>query len=957
MPLRDAIEALSQQTGLHIGYLPRSSAEEFILVGPLKGRYTAEAALTILVTPQGLVFKRSDERTISVFAPWPNPSRRNGAGIAPESVAEKKKEKPHSRASRGPEQHLLARGESGTSAHGPDRGVLEDVLVTGTRLGHPGEGPAPVLTFTREKLDQLGVSTVAEVLKYVPQQPYVHSDGYRASGAQYAELRGLGVDTTLILINGRRVAPTASSAAVNAFDLNAVPLAMVERVEVLPASASAVYGADAMGGVVNIILKTEVPRPVLELRYGAAQGGADERRASLSAGHSDAGFVGSLMLDYFERDLLLGEERDRWRDQDYRRFGGADRRSLNANPGNVTPLTTANLPGLQSRFAAIPEGSGVAALTSADLGPTAEQGNFESLFRYWSVVPETQRASAAAFGELHLTSGVAAFGEMLHTDRKTVSQFEPTALAGAIVPASNAFNPFEVPVAVNYLLTGVGPREMSVHGELSRAVVGVRSERRAWKWELAVLASDETVGTRMQNNVDPVRLAAALASDDPERALNVFADGPGGSHALLASLIGEPVVGRYRASGAQASGFVRGSLFALPAGEVQTVLGAEWRKEKLTTEDSFSLSRDRSVSGAFGELRLPIVSRAARLPGVRELSLTLAARLDRYDDFGDAINPQYGFVWRPAADLAVRAAYGTSFRPPSLYELFGPRAEIPTQFPDPRRNNEPAVFTVVSGGNPALDPTEGESFTAGFVFTPDALSPLRVAATYWRTRIDDRIAIAAVAVLLADEEHFADRIVRAEPTSADVAAGLPGSLRLVDSSRGNFGQLKTSGVDLEASYEIDTGFGRFTPHLSVTWVNEFESSDLPGMPRANRVAIASPLGTIPRWRAVASVGWSRGALNVSATARYVPSYTDAVGVSRSDRVVPSQTLADVQAWVDLDDLGVAGSSLQGIRAAVGVQNLFDSEPRFSEANVVTGYDLSQGDLRQRFGYFRLSKRF
>src|SRR5690606_39234292 len=169
-------------------------------------------------------------------------------------------------------------------------------------------------------------------------------------GSQHAELRGLGADNTLVLINGRRAMPSAPSIASNAFDLNTIPLAAIERIEVLSDSASAVYGADAMGGVINLILRKEIPRPVLDVHFGGADGGAEERRISLSSGYSTARLRGSIVLDYFERETLLGEERERWRDQDFQRYGGVDRRSRAASPGTVSSLTTENLPGLSQSF-------------------------------------------------------------------------------------------------------------------------------------------------------------------------------------------------------------------------------------------------------------------------------------------------------------------------------------------------------------------------------------------------------------------------------------------------------------------------------------------------------------------------------------------------------------------------------------------------------------------------------
>ena len=150
----------------------------------------------------------------------------------------------------------------------------------------------------REWIERSGVTTVAEILRLIPQQPFLRPDGFRSNGAQYAELRGLGVDTTLVLINGRRAFASAASFTVNAFDLNQVPLSAVERVEVQLDSISVRHGADAIGGVVNIVLRDDIRSPSVEARYGAAAGGGEQSQASFSAGYQSDNVNAAVILDY-----------------------------------------------------------------------------------------------------------------------------------------------------------------------------------------------------------------------------------------------------------------------------------------------------------------------------------------------------------------------------------------------------------------------------------------------------------------------------------------------------------------------------------------------------------------------------------------------------------------------------------------------------------------------------------
>ena len=179
----------------------------------------------------------------------------------------------------------------------------------------------------------------------------------------------------------------------------------------------------------------------------------------------------------------------------------------------------------------------------------------------------------------------------------------------------------------------------------------------------------------------------------------------------------------------------------------------------------------------------------------------------------------------------------------------------------------------------------------------------------------------------------------------------------VDSSRINFGELTTSGVDLTASATIETALGDFRPALSATWVDEFEAGSAPGTPAVDRVGVASTEGTITQWRGLASLGWQRGAWGASLSARYIPSYADATytGALTGGRV-EEQWLVDAQVSLNLRQ-GQFSPWLDGFALQVGVSNLFDEAPPFAEVGRPFGFDMSQGDLRQRFGYVNLSKRF
>jgi len=964
IPRLSIIEALKEfttQTGLLISFWPDAQTDQARLVGPIRGTFTAEVALTRLLAESGLTYRRTNERSLVVMAPSLLGIPRNGVSGSGQDRSRLAEGQPYLQKQQEPVQESVpVVGRSGSNAiiGKPSFVQVDEVIVLGSRIDRNGEGPAPVQVFTRRMIEDLGASSIPDVLRYTPQQPFNRAEHYYTNGAEYAQMRGIGIDTTLILVNGRRVVPTSNSLTLNAFDLNSIPLAAVERIEVLSDSASAIYGADAMGGVINVVLKKDIPQPVLDVQYGGASGGADLLRASFSAGHQSGRLRTSVIFDYYQRDFLMGSERDLWRNQDYTRFGGVDYRSLAGVPGTVRSLGGGNLPGLSSPFASVPEGSRGIGLTAQDFEATAGMRNRTSASNTFSIVPEVEQRSVALFGEYDVTPDLTAFAEVLYSNRQVSSQEGLYAVQSAEVPAHNPFNPFHETVLVDFMLDGLERRRFEHDMEWLRGAFGARGWLGSkWQWEVAAIASTETDDTLSTIAISTARVNAALAERDPARALNPFVDGPAGSSDLLASLI-DPERKNHWSRGRQLSVFLQGDLFELPAGAVRAVLGSEWRDEEMIYDDpDMPVDSGRDVRAAFTELRVPLIGPTAESQG-EVLSMTLAARLDDYSDLGRSLNPQIGLLWRPAEGVLLRGSYGTSFRPPSLFELHSPRTSVTNAaVRDPARNNALSAVTFVAGGNPNLRPIEADSMTAGFVLTPSAMPSLRLLANYWQIHTEHRVTFLHFSSLLANEDVFADRIVREMPTQADVDAGMPGRLVQLDLSRMNFGRLNTSGIDLEARYELSTRWGDFTPRVSATWIDEFQTADVPGVPVIERVGIANPAGSIPRWRVVGSVGWKRNGLGLSTTVDWLPRYMDADAAGLTGRRLPARTIVDVQASFAMEELIGADPLWNDLKLHLGVKNLFNELAPFSDIGFSTGFDSSQGDLIGRFSYLRLSKGF
>jgi iron complex outermembrane recepter protein len=258
-----------------------------------------------------------------------------------------------------------------------------------------------------------------------------------------------------------------------------------------------------------------------------------------------------------------------------------------------------------------------------------------------------------------------------------------------------------------------------------------------------------------------------------------------------------------------------------------------------------------------------------------------------------------------------------------------------------------------------LTPTRSHSRSLGVSYDRAGAIDFNASASYWRIDLRDRVSPFTLATLLLHADLFPERVTRATPTSADLAAGLPGVLTALDTSPVNVGTLRARGIDGAVSAGFETRMGRIASSVSATWMDRFTVMDFPGVAPSERVGIASFLGTIPEWYAVGALDWSGKAWSATTVARFVSSYHDiSVFTDRTNgRRVPSQLIVDVQASLLLNSYVKAGSPWLDLRITAGVTNLFDKHAPFAEVGFDWGYDFTQGDLKGRFGYIRLTKAF
>lgn len=806
---------------------------------------------------------------------------------------------------------------------------LERVIVTGTRLQQRAaeQSAQEVRVYDRPRIQRSGQTTVAEFLATVPEVSINSNES--TFGATTARLRGTREGSTLILINGRRTqAVTADAALIGFFDLNTIPLSMVERIDVLPTGSSAIYGGEALAGVINIVLRSNFEGAQASVGYKSADD-TDEQNYSAGVGWSGESASVSLMATYSDRSSLSGADREITSSSDLRRFGGPNLGSpIFGSPATVLS-TGGNLPGLNASFAAVPPGSSGVGLQPSDFAATAGTQHTGSFNRYQDLVLDSIRKGLFLNANYRFDNDIELFAEVLASEFESAGATSPSALQQAAVPATNAFNPFGVGVRASGVVRGAEHlARVEFRDELFRPLIGARGKLGSWGWELAAQYSRDRGGQDIHGEPNPALVSAALASADPATALNPFVDGPMASPALLAQLYGATSSTVWHGDSTLFNGFARGPLLRLPAGTLDAVIGAEYEKSGLERD----MDGNRHVRAAFAELRVPLI---ARQGASDMLALHGAGRFDDYSDFGSKPTWQAGIEFRPLDSVLLRATHGTAFKPPTLFNVALQRSSGSLPVTDPRRNREAAIVQTISGGNPDLDPTTSESSTLGVAWSPRRLQGLNLSLTAWTLRIENAINLPQVQFIIDNEERYPGRVVR-----APAAAGEVGQLVSVDRTYLNFGSIREEGLDAAADWSVQSSIGLFSPAIAATYMTKFEGASAPGAPDLNRLSRARSDGIFaPRLKGTASIGWSpREEIQLSLAGRYVGEYRD---------FTLPRTLGDH--WYL--DAAVEVGLLRNLRAVFTCTNLTDKLPPY--ATHFRGYDIYNYDLIGRTIFLRL----
>ena len=809
---------------------------------------------------------------------------------------------------------------------------LEEIVVTGTSIRGVSPTGSNLISVSREDIETLGAANTPDLVASVPQlnsfntapTPSLGGVGSFAPG-----LRALPSNATLPLMNGHRLVAAAANETNPDFPL--IPNLAMERVEVVADGASAIYGSDAVAGVVNFITRRNVSGVEMSANYG---GGEDYYAGHVGVLAGRAWTGGSLLAayQYTETDNITAGDRD-YRLQDFRPYGGIDTRGVNCPSPNVLVNTT-----FYSVFYAAP-----------DLAPNTQ--NFCDNGAPSDLLPASRIHSLFASGRQDLTDRITLWGELLYSDRREDIRVSPPVQSVALT-ASNPF--FQAPPGSGATTELVLFRPDNLIGDdhftntdkrrVGNSSVGV-DVRLPRDFELSVYGTfDWAENVAFLPAINAGALAAAAAGSTTATALDPFGDGtaPGVVAAILDSSTSVTINQRTDLGAVK----LNGPLFDLPGGELKVALGAEVRRETFeqsgfvgATPVPENLKRD--ISSFYGELFVPIVGAANAMPLVRSLSLSLSGRYDDYSDFGSTTNPKVGVNWQPVDSINLRASYGQSFRAPGMRQVgatvgayYYDAATAAALANDPTRGTSQVNTVYLLGGNRNLQPEEATTYSLGVDWRPTALPDLRASLTYYNIEYTNVIGTPSTALVFTDPT-FASVVYR-DPTaeqlssllSIAVPVNLPSPLpaigNLLDLRLNNFGVRKTEGLDFDVNYRWTRAFGVVYAGLAGNYVLNFDSQLSPAAPVTNGLDLG-----VARATARASLGVTRGALSLAGFVNYRDGVRNnfatptGVGSYKAD----AYTTVDLRASWTLPDAGWS----RGTALSLQVNDLFDQDPPFFPA--------------------------
>ena len=869
--------------------------------------------------------------------------------------------------------------------------VIAPVEVTGSHLrsivGEQGINQVEVLT--RQDIERSGVTTLAELRNLIPQLSVGASasfDGNSSRGSPDGRLlfnlRGLGQGNALILVDGLRLPRTGSRTVAEAYEATGIPMSAIERVEVLLGGGSAIYGADAVGGVVNIITRKRYRGTEVEYALdNTMDTDTANNRLSLSHAFRQNRFSARGSISVETQNALALRDREWLATDDRRWLGGSDGTANNLPIGGYVQAVSGNLPGIGKNIAYIPVGANGKTATIADYLNAPVTARYDA-GKTLNAVNEYKRSAATVHAEYEFASWAQAYADFMWSKSESEAPSDPVALSGYTLPAGYQGNPFGVPVRIYKYMWELGTPIRHYSYEQQSTTVGLRGDLpKDWRYRLNL--SDARSKPALPEGVYQFyspRTTALIGSATPPVLLHDSlsligreASAPNAPGVLESafykdSRYDQPVTRTYSFS-------LDGPAWQLEAGPINLAVGVERRVDsvKFSNEgDNIGVDvtqaaqpkQDRTTNSSYAEASLPLLSpkSSLRIPLVHSLSVSGAVRRDSYNDFGSANKKLLGGQYKPVSWMSLRGSRNEAFRVPYLIDITRPRYVTNMTVPatgtssliDLYRKNEPFVGTLPTtlGGNPNLRPEQSVHYNAGLqIESPfEATKGLSFSVDRWRSKILDRVGS------LSRQEYmlyFPESYSRAALTPEDAAAGYTvGKINGVDFTSRNIAKYEASGYDYSLRYVRRTSVGEFSLSGRMTRTDKLAVVATPA-------AMPSPYTNArlqPR-RAVATASWSYRGAGVSATVIRQSGFP----VSLFPPIVdyPGNTTWNANVWYDYGNGGwhdkgsLIGKLMGDTRISLGLINATDLAPPLSP----TGQVNSAVDPRLMRYTFTLRRRF
>lgn len=830
-------------------------------------------------------------------------------------------------------------------ASAQEQGQTQRVEITGSAIKRVNaEGPAPVEVVTRRDIARTGATTVNELIRSLPtidvfDQGELASNSPAGSGTANVAMRGLSSSNLLVLLNGRRLPVNAiydSSGAGAAVDINTIPVSAIERIEILKDGGSAIYGADAVAGVVNVITKTDYQGIEARAGFGvSSEGDGKETQAGLVYGFGDLTkdrFNVLVGLDYFKRDPIYRADRELTRSVDFRRFGARDGRSSFSPFGNVVDPNSGAAVGLTYRPCP-PDQLGANGICRYDF-------NASLLTAYNGA----DRLSGIVLGSFQITPDIRGFAEVMLSRTKDHFEAHPVPDYFVMPIIDEAQRPYEI---LNADGTGTnqiyiagrfmqgGPRITDRKSDLVSTAVGVEGATGGFDWKVTAGYGRSKVTNSDRNYYDLDAWLAATSGGllDPTSGNNdpAFVE----SLKVTPSRVGKAEIGYVNAQ-------IGGDAFSLPAGPVRWAAGVSFNRETLQdTPDELTqagnvvgsiqqsaVDASRNFQGVFGELQIPIL---------KTLEGQLAVRYDRYPNASQT-SPKVALKWTPVPQFAVRGSYTESFRAPVLKQLYGAQEQGAITVTDAEDCTRLGVALnpdgtclvnafQVNGSNPNLTPETGKTYNLGFVF--EAGQNFNASLDFWRIHKEDDISSPTVSTAI--EQGLFTR----EGARINIFTNLQ-----------NIAERQNSGVDLDARLRFPgTTVGNLTFRNLLTYYHE-QKSRLSANDDWNDY---NGTYALPRWRNTFQATSEFGPWAVTGAIRTVGGFWDTdepFPIAEGTRKVGTHEELDLQ----VQYTGLKGWTLNG-----GIKNVLDRVPPFSQTNATNNAYTQMGfaelySVRGRFFY-------